>query len=561
MGLTTAMYTGLSGMNVNQARISTIGHNIANVNTTAFKNSRTLFQTQLSQTLSLGTRPSATSGGTNPTQIGLGAAVGTTQRDMSAGSLETTGIASDLAINGRGFFVLRDGNGRQMYTRDGAFNVDSQNRLVNADGYIIQGFGVDDGFNIVPGELTDITIPLGASASANATSTFFMMGELNSGGTIATHGSTHVSQAMVSGGGAAATGATQLTDLRSADDPGTVLFAAGDTLTISGVSKGSRQLAPRTFTVGTDGSTLEDLANWLTGAMGINTNADVPGNPGITIEGGTLVIRGNAGEENGFEISGNEFLSSNADVSLPFQFTGTEEANGASAYTSFTGYDSLGTPVSVNATFVLEETPDTGPVWRYYLESADASGESRVLGTGTAAFDTQGNFVSATGNQFTLDRSGTGAASPMSFALDFSSVYALATGSEPTIMSFEQDGYPPGTLIGFSVGQDGVINGTFSNGLTQRLGQVAVATFANDEGLVAESDNLYSVGPNSGNAMVGTPGQLAAGSLMSGALELSNVDLSREFIGLVTSSTGFQASSRVISVSSDLLNQLLLIVR
>ena len=139
-------------------------------------------------------------------------------------------------------------------------------------------------------------------------------------------------------------------------------------------------------------------------------------------------------------------------------------------------------------------------------------------------------------------------------------VPALAT-DHSGIIAADQDGYPPGTLVSYAVGEDGTITGTFSNGLSWTLGQVAVATFANDEGLVAETDNLYSVGPNSGPATIGAAGSLGAGKVLSGALELSNVDLSNEFIGLVASSTGFQASSRVVSVSSDLLNQLLLVIR
>jgi flagellar hook protein FlgE len=560
MGLTTAMYTGLTGINANQTRINTIGNNIANVNTTAFKGSRTLFQSQLAQTLSLGTAPSDVSGGTNPIQIGLGVDLGTTQRDFTPGSLETTGIASDLALNGRGFFVLRDMDGAQVYTRDGSFTLDSQNRLVTMDGKFVQGFGVDGGYNIVPGVLTDIAIPLGTVSVARPTSTVIMDGDLSSAGTIATHGSEHASQAMVDGGGNAVTAATALTDVFSAANPGTALFATGNTITVSGVVKGERELPARSFVVGTDGTTLGDFANWLQGALGINTDAGVPGTPGVTIENGALVIRGNAGEQNNFGISGSDFASDNAAVSLPFQFTQNATADGSGVFTSFTAYDSLGSPVTVNLTFALESTPNGGPVWRYYAESPDTSNGSRVLGTGTVSFNNRGGFVDAVGNQITLDRSGTGSATPLTFTLDLSGVNGLSTQTS-NIVASEQDGFPPGTLVNFGIGEDGVITGAFTNGLTQKLGQIAVATFSNEEGLVGLADNCYSVGPASGNATIGSPGQLGAGKVMSGALELSNVDLSREFIGLVTSSTGFQASSRVISVSSDLLNQLLLIIR
>ena len=114
MGLTSAMYTGLSGINVNQVRIDAIGHNLANVNTTAFKGSRTLFQTQFSETLSHGNGPSDISGGVNPTQLGRGAVVGTIQRTFAPGSVEMTGINSDLAVEGAGFFVIRRPSGQQI---------------------------------------------------------------------------------------------------------------------------------------------------------------------------------------------------------------------------------------------------------------------------------------------------------------------------------------------------------------------------------------------------------------------------------------------------------------
>ncbi|MGD8454326.1 MAG: flagellar hook-basal body complex protein [Phycisphaerae bacterium] len=560
MGLTTAMYTGLSGLNVNQARIDTIGHNIANVNTTAFKGSRTLFQTQFSQNWSLGTPPSETSGGTNPLQIGLGATVGTTQRDHGIGSVETTGIATDLAVDGRGYFIVRTADGQQVYTRDGSFSVDTNHRLVTGDGNIVRGFGVDDGFNIVPGTLQDLVIPLGTLTTARSTENVIMDGDLSAAGTIATEGSEHVSQALVDGGGAAVTGATALNTVRAADAPGTLLFADGTAITVSGVGKGQRELPARTFIVGTTGSTLDDLASWLETSLGLQTDGAVPGSPGVTVENGTLVIRGNAGSENDLTISANDITTDNAAAPLPFVFTRNATANGSSVYTSFTAYDSLGSPVAVNVTFALDSTPNTGPVWRYYVESPDASGPTRVLGTGTVSFDTEGNFREATDNQFTLDRSDSGAATPLTFSLDFADVHGLSTKTS-SIIAADQDGYPPGTLVNFGVDNDGSIIGTFDNGLTRTLGQVVVASFANEEGLVAMNENLYTLGPNSGAATVTTPGQFGAGQILSGALELSNVDLSREFIGLVTSSTGFQAASRVISVSTDLLNQLLLMVR
>ena len=560
MGLTSAMYTGLTGLNVTQTRIETIGNNIANVNTNAFKGSRTLFQTQFAQTLSEGTAPSDTSGGTNPMQVGLGALVATTQRTTTPGSLETTGLPGDLALEGPGYFVVRDAGGREYYTRDGAFSLNAQNQLVSADGLHVRGFGVDPSFKIVPGTVQDLQVPLGTQDVAHATENASIDGDLSAAETRATAGSVTTSQALVDGGGTPATAATALTDLRSATAPAVPLFAAGDTITVSGATRGGREVSSQQFVVGTTGNTLGDLATSLQGTLGIQTGTSVPGQPGVTIENGALVIRSNNGEPNAIVVQNNDLTSSNAGTPVPRQCTATSPAVGTGVFTSFNDYDSLGNAVPVNLTFTLDDTPATGPVWRYYAESAEAGQPPQMLGTGTASFDTQGRFVSATGNQFTVNRTGSGAATPLNVTLDLSAVNGLSTQVSNVIMS-KQDGYPPGTLTAYSVGNDGTLTGTFSNGVSHTLGQVAVATFANEAGLVAETGNLFSVGPNSGPAAVKAPGTLGAGTVRGGALEMSNVDLSREFIGLITASTGFQAASRVITTSNDMLNQLLMNMR
>ena len=380
MGLTSALYTGLSGLNANQARIDTIGNNIANVNTTAYKSSRSLFQTQFSHTLSFGTAPSDVTGGVNPMQVGLGVVLGSIQRDFTPGSLETTGIASDLAIEGNGFFVLRRGSNQQAYTRDGAFTVNAGNKLVTMDGDFVQGFGVDANFNIVPGILQDLDIQLGTLSVARATENVSLDGDLSAVGTLATEASIISSQALVSGSGQPAGGATALTDLRNAANPAIALFQAGNSITVSRVTKGDRELPPQTFVVGTTGNTLGDFASWVADVLGINSGTGLPGDAGVTVENGMLTIRGNPGEQNDIEITTNDFGSDNADAPLPFTFLKTQSANGSSIYTAFTAYDSLGSPVAINLTLTLEATPDSGPVWRFYAESPDGSGSSDQSG-------------------------------------------------------------------------------------------------------------------------------------------------------------------------------------
>ncbi|GMV96232.1 MAG: flagellar hook-basal body complex protein [Phycisphaerae bacterium] len=560
MGLTSAMFTGLSGLNSNQLRIDTVGDNVANVNTTAFKSARAMFENQFSLTLAQGTGPSSTSGGTNPSQLGLGSVLGSIQRNLTAGSIETTGVPTDMAIEGAGYFIVRTPSADQAYTRDGTFKVDANKVLVSSQGYAVQGYGVDSNFNIVPGALTDLRIPLGTLSTARATTRAGLDGNLNANGILAGQGSVLFTQAYQTGGGAPATGATLLTDLRDPAAGAVPLFAVGDVITLANAKKGGREVPDATFTV-TAGATLDDFTAFLQNNLGINTDPAAGGTPGVRVSGGSIVIEGNRGLDNAIAMDLSSIRSTNAAFPTPFDFTEVQSATGESVYTSFIAYDSLGTPVQVDLTMTLESKSTAGNTWRFYAESRHDTDASPVLGpTGTLTFDADGRLIAVTNTTIQVTRQNTGAVSPLQIALDFSNVTGL-TSEVSTLVTTTQDGYGSGTLTGFSVGTDGVITGTFSNGLTRNLGQLALATFTNPDGLVSATDNLYLVGANSGQPVITTPQTLGAGKVLAGALELSNVDLTREFIGLITATTGFSASGRVISTSNDLLNELLLIAR
>jgi flagellar hook protein FlgE len=565
MGLSTAMYTALTGMNTNQFQIDTTGDNIANVNTTAYKGNRASFENQFSLMLSGGTGPGDNTGGTNPSQLGLGSVVGGVQRNHQAGAIETTGVPTDMAIEGNGFFVVETSD-QQAYTRDGTFKIDSNNTLVTAQGYKVKGYGVDDNFNIVQSQLTDLEIPLGSMTSARATSEAAFDGNLNADGTIGTQGTILMSQALEEGPGTAATEDSLLVDLYDADplNQANPLFAEGDVITTDNVKKGARQMPEKSFEVEAD-STLGDFLDFLNDAIGLNEDDDTPGSAGITVsedagDEGKIVIEGNVGTENALELTRSSIRSTNSNFNTPFAWEETQEANGESVFTSFMAYDSLGTDVQVDLTMVLEEKSNTGNVWRYYAQSNDDTDSDPVLGTGTLTFDNDGQLTEVSGDTLSIDREDTGALTPLDIELDFENVTGLTT-SESTMVMTKQDGYGTGTLNSFSVGTDGVITGSFSNGLTRSLGQLAMANFTNPEGLISDSNNLYMVGANSGNPVVSTPETLGAGRVIGGALELSNVDITREFIGLITASTGFSASGRVLSTSNDLLNELLVIAR
>ncbi len=180
------------------------------------------------------------------------------------------------------------------------------------------------------------------------------------------------------------------------------------------------------------------------------------------------------------------------------------------------------------------------------------------------SFDTAGLLLVDAPVAVTLDRAGTGAATPMSFAVDFAEGIDQLTSlaDDPSsIASTYRDGRPSGILEDFGIARDGLITGIFSNGLTQNLGQVVLAKFANNEGLVEMGSNMFRTGANSGEAIVVQPTTLGAGSIVAGALEQANVDLGQEFIKMIMASTGYSASSRVVQTADELLQQLMILAR
>ena len=569
MALTGALFTGLSGLDANSKRLNVVGNNIANANTVGFKGSRVLFSPQFYITSAGGTSPTADTGGTNPNQSGLGTQVSAVEKDFSAGSIQATGKSTDMAIDGAGFFIAQGAD--RLFTRDGAFTLDSTDNLVTASGQMVQGFGVDSNHKVVPGKLQNINIPLGAASTAQATKTLSMTGNLDTAGATASGASILDSQLLVRvSGGSPPSGNTLLTDVADANTPAAAMFTAGQTFTFQG-TKGSRTLPPTTFTV-TASSTLGDLTNFFNGGLGVDTTATTDPtepSPGAVVEtdatnplAARLIVAGNPGNANTLQVDAGSFISG---TSSPFTFQAgsnaagfTNNPSGESIHTSALVYDSLGKPVTLDVTAVYQKSTTSGTQWTFQAESADskATSGSRIVGTGTLSFDTNGKLITSSGTSLAIDRTGTGAKTPFGVSIDFSGMTALASTSSTMVMN-RQDGSPLGSLSAFSIGTDGIITGSFSNGLTRTLGQVAIATFSNPEGLDDKGGNNYAVSANSGTPEVGAPQTLGAGAVRSGALEQSNVDLSTEFVNMIVASTGFSASSKVITTSNQLLQDLL----
>lgn len=584
MASTTAFFTGLTGLAANSRTIEVVGNNIANSNTTAFKSSRVSFSNLFGRTLSVGTPPGDTTGGTNPMQIGFGVRVAGTQRQMGGGAISPTGDGRDLAIDGNGFFMVERG-GQSFYTRAGAFRQDSNGELTTITGERLLGYGVNEAFEIQRGELGGVSIPIGELTIAESTTTTRFSGNLNAAGSAASRGSRlNLMGTATSGLNVISTatvppigtnvlqGNSLLVEIENPAFAGsnTPLFAPGQTFELSGVRRGGVTLPTRTMEIGAT-STVQDLIDFLSTSLGLHdTGANPDGNtPSVTLDPATgiFTIVGNTGTANALEIDASDLRVVNADGTLaatPFTPDVVEEADGESVRTTFVVYDSLGTAVQVELGMVLESKGDLGTTWRYYVDSrGNAGGDARVA-TGTIQFDSQGRLLTTEPISVTLNRSGTGATPALGFTInlqdDSGEVTALADNGS-AIAAVYRDGSPIGTLADFGIGADGVITGVFSNGINRVLGQVALAVFRNPEGLVDSGNNLYTVGANSGPAIEAEPGALGAGMIVSGALELSNVDLGQEFISMITASTGYSASSRVVRAADDLIQQLLLIGR
>ncbi len=596
MALSSAFYTALSGLDINAQNMDVIGNNIANVNTTAYKSTRAVFTEMFARSLSFGSQPSTDSGGTNPTQVGLGTRFDGIQKNLTNGSIQTTGLATNLALEGNGMFVVEQNNQR-FFTRSGAFTLNQDNQLVDLSGGYVQGYGVDESFNIVPSALVDLTIPLGTLTIAKETRNVNFSGNLNASGPLSTGGAVHETRAFFTTDtltvGTEEDGTTDLTvagnDLYIDNGAGgSFLAIEGGTdtvITLAGVEKSGKDLGAHTFgfstqtadALGVDevGTTLSDFVTFLDKVLGLDSTSvnghDLGGSIAINAAG-QIVITGNEGTVQDLTIETADLVAvqqtddGDADVAIsqPFVMTKTGSADGESVRTSFVVYDSLGTPLTAELSFVLQDvTPGSGTTWEWIAESVDNDDVDQALGVGLVTFDQNGNFVDATNQSFSLTRDN-GAVTPLTVNMNFSSdndaIFALSD-TLSSLAAVSQDGSPIGTLDEFSIGEDGIINGSFTNGLVRVLGQVALSTFSNPQGLLDEGNGRYVPGPNSGDAIIAAPGQFGSARIFAGALELSNVDLASEFVNLINASTGFSANSRVVTTTDQMIQELLSLVR
>ena len=461
----TAIFTGVSGLLSFQRRLDVIASNIANINTTGYRGSRVLFQDLFSQTLEGARATGGGFGGSNPLQVGLGVRVATIDTNFSQGSLITTGVASDLAIQGSGFFTLSDGT-TNLFTRDGSFALNSGGFLIDpATGLFVQGFQANSaGVITTDGLPTNLSIPVGGQAIVRPTSFANLVGNLNSDAVIGQEGG--------SDAGVITRTIRVFDSLGTARDL-TVTFTKRLAVDVSG---GETRNAWE-FSVTFENTEVANVAAGRTGVLLFDSN-------GLLVDSGSLDGPGGQGFVSGF-----------------------------------------GTPPDPNS-------------------PADSVLIPEVLFTGNDPQNPLNNSIPVT---------------PFTFDLRFNDISELAGESDVTLSN--QDGLPRGVLESFNIGDNGTLNGIFSNGLTVVIGQVALATFANVGGLQRAGSNLFRDTPSSGNAQIGAAGSGGRGSITGGVLEGSNVDLGTEFSNMIVTQRGFQANARTITAADLLLQEAVDLIR
>jgi flagellar hook protein FlgE len=553
----SSLFSAVSGLTNHQTLMDVIGDNIANVNTIGFKGSRVDFATGFSQLLEAADAPSGGRGGRNGIEVGLGSRISSVDRIFKQGNFENTGNRTDLAIQGDGFFVVGDGN-HQYYSRSGNFQLDSNGSLLASGGqyHVLGRLADNNGVLESSSAVQQLKLPFGEKDPARATTEIKYFCNLNA----------NASTARVNTASIAFTDdrnpASATTDINNLDQV-TAQLDAGDMIRVTGVNRAGQAVnVAFTYGAANDGTTLGDLITRVNSAAGFDSSSQTGSTMSIDASG-KLVMRDN--------VSG----ASQTNLAIAFEDAGTASAmvlptfvntaNGATGThsTSITVYDSRGDSHKVEVNFTQDVTQSN--VWNWEAVVDDGAiniANNRLRGnTGQVRFNTDGSLMAFEGGPLTFyPQNAQGVVVNLNGGTvgSFDGITQFASPS--TTIALNQDGHGMGVLQDFAVDSTGKITGSYSNGVSRTLGQIALARFANPSGLELTGENIYKSTVNSGDAMIG----LETGNvnqLYSGYLELSTVDLASQFTDMIIAQRGFQASARVISVADQLLNEVTSIKR
>lgn len=586
-----SLFSGVSGLKTHQTRMDVIGNNIANVNTTAYKSSSMTFSALMSQTTKQASGPNALTGvgGTNARQIGLGVKAGAINTNITGqGSAQSTGNPFDIMITGEAFFVVNNGVSN-YFTRDGSFYVDGAGNLaMTSTGYNVMGWQVDpETQNIKKDTVTALRIMNQANMTypPEATSQATIGGVIDSNDKDVTSpngksinltfydalGYQYTAKLVVKQSDNPHKFSLELD--RITDSTGKdVRDLEGNTLNVKELVKFSDALRgiDKTTKLGMDttaykwnGQVLEttdtpavplaDLAQMFEAngeLKALDTELTINDKDGNPITVGQALD--NIAKVHGYEGSTDEFLKLGMKVETPNATTGGNDVTYVSMKTLLFNSTSNTDPQFPK----LDATNSSVEMTAYVFDGVVVS-----YNPDTGVFDGL-NGAGATNSTFNLNLSALGGNfSNITVDMSQSSNYGKKGTSTLAATNGDKGGVGAGRrlgeMIGLTIQDNGMIYATYDSGMTKLLGQIATAMFANASGLEKSGDNLYSATLNSGEFDgIGVDITADGGYMTSGQLEMSNVDLSSEFTEMITTQRGFQANSRIITVSDTLLEEL-----
>ncbi|MGA9543198.1 MAG: flagellar hook protein FlgE [Candidatus Sulfotelmatobacter sp.] len=417
----------LSGLTAESTALSAIANNLSNQSTTGYKDTQVQFSDLFYQSL-------GTTGSGDPIQVGAGTEVSGMPSLFTQGDISATGVPTDVAIQGTGFFAVENSSGVIDYTRAGDFSVDANNYLVTSDGQQVLGYPAVNGVVDTGAGIAPLQLGAGTISPPTPTANVELTANLDA---------------------SAAVGTTFSTPVQIYDSLG-----AAHTLTATFTNTG-----PNTW-------------SYSLSIPSADLNPTVAGTPPVSTPASGILATG----------------------TLTFNGNGVLTADTAATGGTVTG--GLSNVTAIPITGLADGASDQTFNWNVL------NGTSPVL--------TQ-----------------------------------VAAASSTT--SIGQDGSSSGSLVNFSIGSDGTITGSFSNGETQALGQLALANFANDNGLQLNGNTDFTPTLASGPAVIGIPGQGVLGTLSGGSLELSNVDIATEFANLIVAQRGFEADAKAVTTFDQIL--------
>ena len=494
-----SFYIPLTGLDADSTALNTVANNLANMNTTGYKSQSVHFSDLFYQQI-------GSTGSGNPIQLGAGAKVSSIATDFSNGSPSSTGVDTNVALQGNGFFVVNDG-ATSLLTRAGNFSLDASGNLITANGLSVMGFPATNGVVDTNSPITPIHIPVGEVEAPSATTSFGMKATLNSGAAI----------------GSTLSGKVQVYDSLGSSYQATVTY------TKAGTNVWSYSISMP--------DTLQSNSSTTSGTTTVNYNFGSSGGTMATVNPATNLT-----------ITGPNASGVSTTITPPAVTAGeslTQYANDLTAALSASGITATVTTSAAGQLSISGPGIST-------LGSVIQDPIASVSANGNLTFDSNGNLVSPSTDVGGITFSGlSDGASNMSMNWALFGTDGAANLSQinqtSAVSSTIQNGFASGNYTGFSIGSDGTVTATFNNGQKLNVGQLALGNVVNLQGLEHLGDGDYATTLASGTATIGISGTSGLGTMVGGALEASNVNIAAEFSELIIAQRAFEANSKAVT--------------